>query len=94
VTFVGNTCAATCTILAGNNVSSVIHDGAGTYTVVFATALTDANYAPFVSNAYFDYAIVVAQTASQALITTGYVSTLGNSWITDDSTLVSFAAFR
>lgn len=45
VNFDGTSCSPNCTIRASHNVTSVVRNATGDYTVNFTTAMPDANYA-------------------------------------------------
>jgi hypothetical protein len=87
------------TIRASGNVSSVTRTSAGLYTVNFATAMQDTNYAFFGGNG--DYSSGTAllytsertgRTASAVPIVTGYINT-GAAGI-QDNTINTVAIFR
>jgi hypothetical protein len=49
VKYNGTLCSPNCTILASNNIASVVRNATGDFTVTFATAMTDANYVTLIS---------------------------------------------
>ena len=87
-----------CTIRASGNVSKVVRTGTGTYTIHFATAMPDANYAASISgevnNSNTDIrrnARITNYLAQSVSCVTGFN---GNSDSKEDYTHVTLAIFR
>jgi len=90
----------TVAIRSAFNVSSITDNGTGDYTVNFATAMPDVNYAAVKSAAYqganysADYTGVVSQTTTAFRFYTGYTSNTSNTSVDSDVTHIEVAVFR
>ena len=77
-------------IRASGNVTSVLRNAAGDYTVTFTTAMSDANYASLITSTYgSSNSLIAPQTGSGIRVST-YVTTSGGN---QDQTQVSVAIF-
>lgn len=73
---------------AGGNVASITRNSAGNYTVTFATAMPDNNYAPAISSA-------ASQTTISSLSAGSFVlATYNTAGVATDAALVSVSIFR
>jgi len=83
-----------CSINGSRNVSSVLDNGTGDYSVNFTTAISDANYA-FLLSAFRDTTDLTGSTTATTAITTKIdVSTFNNSNARQDSSKVCVAILR
>ena len=63
--FVGDGTNGACTVNASGNISGVVKNGTGDYTVTFTTAMNDANYAISVfASSLYSRTSLVSQTSS------------------------------
>lgn len=70
VNFVGDGSNGSCTINASGNVSGVVKNGTGDYTITFNTAMSDANYAiSLMGNALISRTTISSQTSSSVRVT-------------------------
>jgi hypothetical protein len=97
--------SGTITPRASSNISTIVKNATGDYTITFSTALTDANYVVSGSAAsngggasYANCVVVLAngtpQTASSFRIFTGYTGSNASSGGNADSTYVQFMVVR
>lgn len=89
----------TVAIRASGNVSSITDNGTGSYSVNFATALADANYAPLVSSGFTSasgwHEVGTTKSTTQCSITTTtHISFTGDGRSGTDFSNIHFAAFR
>ena len=90
---------ATRSIYSQYNVSSVTFNSTGNYTINFATALSDANYAAmrsFASNSggnAWAFGDILSKTTSALQFQTGYVSSTGGALTVFDIPYVDVAIF-
>lgn len=87
----------TVAIRASFNVSSITDNGVGSYTVNFATALSNANYAAIgtrspVGSAADASCATSSNTTNGFLVQCGYNGTTGNTYTFEDPSAVSCAA--
>jgi|688.fasta_scaffold624154_2 hypothetical protein len=96
-----------CTIRSSGNVSKIVRNGAGDYSVFFTTAMPDANYATLVSNRSTFFSGHAFSTTSALADVEGGVATsfvrvahypagdvTGYSGATNDSSIMTVAIFR
>ena len=87
----------TITIRASYNVSSVVRNSAGNYTVNLTTAMLDANYSHVVSvttPAGYNTVGATAAPASSSASSIGVVGIIGTSNVAADAATVSVGVFR